>query len=50
MQMDSRGSRIWETMTGKAYKDASNIAIVLDEIVYFAPGFQVVQFLEVALK
>ena len=38
MQMDSRGSRIWETMTGKAYKDASNIAIVLDEIVYSAPG------------
>ena len=25
-------------MTGKAYKDASNIAIVLDEIVYSAPG------------
>ena len=38
MQMDSRGSRIWETMTGKAFKDASNIAIVLDEIVYSAPG------------
>tara|TARA_B100000927_G_scaffold77302_2_gene61538 strand:+ start:1131 stop:4091 length:2961 start_codon:yes stop_codon:yes gene_type:complete len=38
MQMDSRGSRIWESMTGKAYKDASNIAIVLDEIVYSAPG------------
>ncbi len=38
MQMDSRGSRIWENMTGKAYKDASNIAIVLDDIVYSAPG------------
>ncbi len=38
MQMDSRGSRIWESMTGKAYKDASNIAIVLDDIVYSAPG------------
>ena len=38
MQMDSRGSRIWENMTGKAYKDASNIAIVLDNIVYSAPG------------
>ena len=38
MQMDSRGSRIWEQMTGKAFKEASNIAIVLDEIVYSAPG------------
>ena len=38
MQMDSRGARIWENMTGKAYKDASNIAIVLDNIVYSAPG------------
>ena len=38
MQMDSRGARIWENMTGKAFKDASNIAIVLDNIVYSAPG------------
>ena len=38
MQMDSRGARIWENMTGKAYKDASNIAIVLDNVVYSAPG------------
>ena len=38
MQMDSRGSRIWENMTGKAFKEASNIAIVLDNIVYSAPG------------
>ena len=38
MQMDSRGARIWEAMTGKAYKEASNIAIVLDNIVYSAPG------------
>jgi SecD/SecF fusion protein len=38
MQMDSRGARIWENMTGKAYKDVSNIAIVLDNIVYSAPG------------
>ena len=36
--MDSRGARIWEAMTGKAYKEASNIAIVLDNIVYSAPG------------
>ena len=38
MQMDSRGARIWENMTGKAFKDGSNIAIVLDNIVYSAPG------------
>jgi len=38
MQMDSRGARIWESMTGKAFKEASNIAIVLDDIVYSAPG------------
>ena len=38
MQMDSRGARIWETMTGKAFQEASNIAIVLDDIVYSAPG------------
>ena len=38
MQMDSRGARIWEKMTGKAFKEASNIAIVLDNIVYSAPG------------
>jgi len=38
MQMDSRGARIWENMTEKAFKEASNIAIVLDNIVYSAPG------------
>lgn len=38
MQMDSRGARIWESMTDKAFKEASNIAIVLDNIVYSAPG------------
>src|SRR6056300_1434143 len=38
MQMDSRGARIWENMTGKAFQEASNIAIVLDNIVYSAPG------------
>src|SRR6056300_897459 len=38
MQMDSRGARIWENMTGKAFKEASNIAIVLDDVVYSAPG------------
>ena len=38
MQMDSKGARIWESMTGKASKEASNIAIVLDDTVYSAPG------------
>ena len=38
MQMDSKGSRIWENLTGKAFKDASSIAIVLDDLVYSAPG------------
>ena len=38
MQMDSRGARIWENMTGKASKQGSNIAIVLDDVVYSAPG------------
>ena len=38
MQMDSKGARIWETMTGKASKEGSNIAIVLDNTVYSAPG------------
>jgi len=38
MQMDSRGARIWENMTGKAFQERSNIAIVLDNIVYSAPG------------
>jgi len=38
MQMDSKGARIWEELTGKAYTQQSNIAIVLDNIVYSAPG------------
>ena len=38
MQMDAKGARIWENMTGKAFKDGSSIAIVLDDIVYSAPG------------
>ena len=38
MQMNGKGARIWEEMTGNAYKDKSNIAIVLDDIVYSAPG------------
>ena len=38
MQMNGKGARIWEEMTGNAYKNKSNIAIVLDDIVYSAPG------------
>ena len=38
MQMNPTGARIWEEMTGKAYKEQSNIAIVLDSTVYSAPG------------
>ncbi|MDG1929704.1 MAG: protein translocase subunit SecDF [Flavobacteriaceae bacterium] len=38
MQMNGKGARIWEEMTGKAYTDKSNIAIVLDDVVYSAPG------------
>lgn len=38
MQMDGKGARIWEELTGRAYKQQSNIAIVLDNIVYSAPG------------
>ncbi|MEZ4802225.1 MAG: protein translocase subunit SecDF [Gelidibacter sp.] len=38
MQMNSKGAKIWEAMTGKAYAQQSQIAIVLDNIVYSAPG------------
>ena len=38
MQMNSRGAKIWEKMTGDAFNQQSQIAIVLDDIVYSAPG------------
>lgn len=38
MQMNGRGAKVWEEMTGKAFQNASQIAIVLDNIVYSAPG------------
>ncbi|WP_081208973.1 protein translocase subunit SecDF [Salegentibacter sediminis] len=38
MQMDGRGAKIWEEMTGFASNNQSQIAIVLDNIVYSAPG------------
>jgi len=38
MQMNAQGARIWENLTDFAYRQNSNIAIVLDDIVYSAPG------------
>ena len=38
MQMNTQGARTWENMTGKAFREATNIAIVLDDVVYSAPG------------
>ncbi|WP_298339110.1 protein translocase subunit SecDF [uncultured Algibacter sp.] len=38
MQMNAKGAKIWEEMTGKAYSQGSQIAIVLDDVVYSAPG------------
>ena len=38
MQMDGTGAKIWEDMTGKASNEQSQIAIVLDNVVYSAPG------------
>ncbi|WP_406682790.1 protein translocase subunit SecDF [Seonamhaeicola sp. MEBiC1930] len=38
MQMNAKGAKIWEDMTGKAFNQGSQIAIVLDNIVYSAPG------------
>ncbi|MDD5149738.1 MAG: protein translocase subunit SecDF [Flavobacterium sp.] len=38
MQMNGQGAKAWEALTGRAYTQKSNIAIVLDNIVYSAPG------------
>ena len=38
MQMNAKGSKIWEEMTKKAYETQGFIAIVLDDIVYSAPS------------
>ncbi|MGB7843891.1 MAG: protein translocase subunit SecDF [Salinimicrobium sp.] len=38
MQMNGKGAKIWEDMTGFASENQSQIAIVLDNIVYSAPG------------
>ncbi len=38
MQMNGEGARKWEELTGRAYQQKTNIAIVLDNVVYSAPG------------
>ncbi len=38
MQMSGAGAKAWEELTGKAFTDKGYIAIVLDDIVYSAPG------------
>ncbi|GER60817.1 protein translocase subunit SecDF [Patiriisocius marinus] len=38
MQMNGKGAKIWEEMTKNAAKNGTQIAIVLDDIVYSAPG------------
>lgn len=38
MQMNGKGARIWEEMTGYASENQTQIAIVLDNVVYSAPG------------
>jgi SecD/SecF fusion protein len=37
MQMNAKGSKIWEEITGRANAQGTKIAIVLDDIVYSAP-------------
>jgi SecD/SecF fusion protein len=37
MQMNGQGAKAWEELTGRAYTQKS-IAIVLDDVVYSAPG------------
>nr|WP_321237352.1 protein translocase subunit SecDF [uncultured Psychroserpens sp.] len=37
MQMNAQGAKTWEEMTGRAFAQKSQIAIVLDDIVYSAP-------------
>ncbi len=38
MQMNLKGAKNWEEMTGNAFNTGGQIAIVLDDIVYSAPG------------
>ena len=38
IEMNGQGAKTWEELTGRAYTQKTNIAIVLDNIVYSAPG------------
>ncbi len=38
MQMNAIGAKGWEEMTGRAFNQRTNIAVVLDNVVYSAPG------------
>ena len=38
MQMNGKGAKKWEEMTGRASTQRSQIAITLDDVVYSAPG------------
>jgi SecD/SecF fusion protein len=38
MQMSGQGAKAWEELTGRAFTSKGYIAIVLDDIVYSAPG------------
>lgn len=38
MQMNGAGAKIWEDMTEAAYSAGTQIAVVLDDVVYSAPG------------
>ena len=38
MQMNAKGAKIWEELTGRAYSTQGNIAIALDNVVYSAPS------------
>ena len=38
MQMNAKGAKVWEEMTGRAFTQGTQIAIALDNVVYSAPG------------
>ena len=38
MAMNGQGSKLWEELTGKVFNQKNSIAIVLDDVVYSAPG------------
>jgi SecD/SecF fusion protein len=38
IEMSGQGAKTWEELTGRAYTQKTNIAIVLDNVVYSAPG------------